>query len=105
MYTPSDQEEAMTFFSKKPGNIPVLLANYYEMENRTRDVLIALPGLTLVTERYGDALKILQEVAHHFKDGLLPDRLPLPGQSLKTAIIVVLISRSGSSMRLIATCK
>ncbi|MBV9713074.1 MAG: glycogen debranching enzyme N-terminal domain-containing protein [Ktedonobacteraceae bacterium] len=67
----------------KPGSIPVLFANYYEMENRTRDALIALPGLTLVTERYDDALRILHEVARHFKDGLLPDRLPVPGQSLQ----------------------
>ncbi|MBV9616540.1 MAG: hypothetical protein JO031_13890 [Ktedonobacteraceae bacterium] len=62
--------------------MPVLFANYYEMENQTRDALIALPGLTLVTERYDDALRILHEVARHFKDGLLPDRLPLPEQSL-----------------------
>ncbi|MBA2391801.1 MAG: hypothetical protein H0V70_03555, partial [Ktedonobacteraceae bacterium] len=67
---------------KKARNVPVLLANYYEMENRTRDALIALPGLTLVPERYDKALSILQEVARHFKDGLLPDRLPLPGQRL-----------------------
>ncbi len=69
-------------FSKQ-RSIPVLLANFYEMENKTRDVLIALPGLTLVTEHYDGALRILREVARHFKDGLLPDRLPLPGQNLK----------------------
>jgi glycogen debranching enzyme len=82
---PHDQNASKSILFSKPGSIPVLLANYYEMENRTRDTLIALPGLTLATERYGEALKILQEVARHFKDGLLPDRLPLPGQTLENS--------------------
>ncbi len=80
---PYTQEDSKDTLFSKPGSIPVLLTNYYAMENKTRDVLIALPGLTLVTERYGDALRILHEVARHFKDGLLPDRLPLPGQHLQ----------------------
>ncbi len=67
----------------KPESIPVLLTSFYEMENRTRDALIALPGLMLVTERYDDALRILRAFVRHFKDGLLPDRLPLPGHSLQ----------------------
>jgi len=82
---PQDRDASNSILFNKPGRIPILLANYYEMENRTRDTLIALPGLALVTERYDDALKILQEVARHFKDGLLPDRLPLPGQSLENS--------------------
>jgi glycogen debranching enzyme len=80
---PTTPETSNDILFSKPGSIPVLLANYYEMEHKTRDVLIALPGLTLVPERYSDALRILREVVHHFKDGLLPDRLPLPGQSLQ----------------------
>lgn len=80
-----DRNASKSILFSKTGTIPALLANYYEMENRTRDTLIALPGLTLTTERYGEALKILQEVARHFKDGLLPDRLPLPGQSLENS--------------------
>ncbi len=80
---PNTQEGYNDILFSKSGSIPVLLTNYYEMENRTRDLLIALPGLTLVTERYGDALRILHEVARHFKDGLLPDRLPFPSQNLQ----------------------
>ncbi|MBV9230918.1 MAG: glycogen debranching enzyme N-terminal domain-containing protein [Chloroflexi bacterium] len=68
-----------TFFGK-PETTPVLLAEYYSMENRSRDTLISLPGLTLVTERYDEALRILREFAYFIKRGLLPDRLPLPGQ-------------------------
>lgn len=48
-----------------------------------RETLIALPGLTLATGRYEEAAHILRSVAHYFKQGLLPDRLPLPGQSLQ----------------------
>jgi glycogen debranching enzyme len=82
---PYEQRASTDILFNKQRSIPVLLANYYEMENRTRDVLIALPGLTLVTEHYDWALRILREVARHFKDGLLPDRLPLPGQSLENS--------------------
>lgn len=80
---PTPLEASNDILFSSPGSTPVLLANYYEMENRTRDTLIALPGLMLVPERYNDALRILREVARHFKDGLLPDRLPLPGQNLQ----------------------
>jgi glycogen debranching enzyme len=69
-------------FFGKLESISVLLAEYYSMQNRTRDALIALPGLTLVTERYDEALRILRAFAYHIKRGLLPDRLPLPGQPL-----------------------
>src|SRR6266516_2857985 len=62
---------------------PITLANFFEMENKTRDTLIALPGLMLATKRYDEALGTLRELARHFKDGLLPDHLPLNGQSLQ----------------------
>ncbi|HZR38751.1 MAG TPA: amylo-alpha-1,6-glucosidase [Ktedonobacteraceae bacterium] len=72
-----------SIFPVKPESIPVLFTNYYGLEKSTRDALIALPGLTLVTERYNDARRILYELAHRFRDGMLPDRFPLPGQSLE----------------------
>jgi glycogen debranching enzyme len=46
------------------------------MQDRTRDTLIALPGLTLATRRFADARSILRSLARHFNQGLLPDRLP-----------------------------
>jgi glycogen debranching enzyme len=66
-----------------PENVPILHSEYYSMQCRTRDTLIALPGLTLVTERYDEARKILRELAGHFREGLLPDRLPLSGELLE----------------------
>ncbi len=69
-------------FFDGPESAPVLLTDYLTQEYKTRDMLIALVGLTLFTERYDDALRMLRELARHFKGGMLPDRLPFPGQEL-----------------------
>ncbi len=80
--TPNGQGlNASTLFGKERA--PITLADFFEMENKTRDTLIALPGLMLATKRYDEALGTLRELTRHFKDGLLPDRLPLHGQSLQ----------------------
>jgi glycogen debranching enzyme len=70
-------------FFKEPEYVSQQLSNYYEMQCNTRDTLIALPGLTLATGRYEEARRILRSTARHFRQGLLPDRLPLPGQSVQ----------------------
>ncbi len=70
-------------FFKEPEYVSLLLSNYYKMQCSTRETLIALPGLTLATGRYEEAMHILSSVPRYFKQGLLPDRLPLPGQSLQ----------------------
>lgn len=69
------------FFLKEPEYVSRLLSNYYDMRCSTRETLIALPGLTLATGRYEEALHILHDMARHFRQGLLPDWLPLPGQA------------------------
>ncbi|HVB21234.1 MAG TPA: amylo-alpha-1,6-glucosidase [Ktedonobacteraceae bacterium] len=61
--------------------VPVVLADYYGMQSSTRDTLIALPGLLLATGRYSEAGRILHWLARSFKQGLLPDHLPLSGQT------------------------
>ncbi|HLZ63968.1 MAG TPA: amylo-alpha-1,6-glucosidase [Ktedonosporobacter sp.] len=66
----------------QPESITILLSDYYQMERRTRDALIALPGLALATEHYDEALRVLRTCMSYFKNGLLPEHLPLPGQSL-----------------------
>jgi glycogen debranching enzyme len=55
---------------------PVVFANYFNMEEYTRDSLIALPGLMLATGRYDEARRLLRGFARFFKQGVLPDRLP-----------------------------
>ncbi len=63
------------FFEQQERN-PMMLSDYYTLGKRTRDALIALPGLTLVTGRYDEALYILRDIAGYFIGGSLPDRLP-----------------------------
>jgi glycogen debranching enzyme len=62
-----------------PGQRAVI-AGYPGSEERSRDTLIALPGLCLVTGRHGEAKKILRAFARSLYQGLLPDRLPGKGE-------------------------
>lgn len=70
-----------TFFSNTEI-VPTILSGFYDMEERTRDMLIALPGLTLTTHRYAEARRILLSLSRYFREGLLPDRLPTLKQPL-----------------------
>ncbi len=70
------------FFFTESERISTVLADYYNMEDSTRDTLLALPGLTLSTRRYDMARSILRNLARYFRQGMLPDRLPLAGQAL-----------------------
>lgn len=63
----------------------LVLASPYTAESYTRDALIALPGLMLVPERFEEALGLLRHCTLLMKGGMLPDRLPLPGQSAQDA--------------------
>lgn len=62
--------------------IPAIIPGYYATEDCVRDTLIALPGLLLATSRFAEAQRILSTLARYFKQGMLPDRLPTPGNSL-----------------------
>ncbi len=62
--------------------IRILIPGYFNMQDNIRDMLIALPGLTLVNWHYSQAQRILRGLARHFKQGMLPDRLPTPGHPL-----------------------
>lgn len=63
--------------------IPMLIPAYFDMQDNIRAMLIALPGLTLANRQYSQAQRILRGLARHFKQGMLPDRLPTPGHPLK----------------------
>ncbi len=63
--------------------IPILIPGYFDMQDNIRDMLITLPGLTLANRHYSQAQRILRGLARHFKQGMLPDRLPTPGHPLK----------------------
>lgn len=64
---------------------PRILSDYYAMEDGTREMLIALPGLTLVTGRFEEASRLLRSLARYFRQGMLPDQLPPPGRALTPA--------------------
>jgi glycogen debranching enzyme len=63
------------------SNTWMLRSNFYDLALRTRDTLLALPGLTLDTKRYAEAESLLRLVASHFQEGLLPEYLTPSGQS------------------------
>lgn len=71
------QEQDTTFFTKHAYSVPVVLSDFYTQELRTRDTLIALPGLLLTTRRFDTARLLLRELARHFHQGMLPDYWPL----------------------------
>lgn len=77
------QEPQTDFFLSRQETQLAIISDYYSLEQHTRDTLIALPGLLLTTQRYIEAQRILRELARHFKQGLLPDRLPRPQQPLQ----------------------
>lgn len=61
---------------RKSTGTKSVIAGYHWFNDWGRDTMIALPGLTLVTGRYGDAREILQTFARYCKDGLIPNMFP-----------------------------
>jgi len=53
-----------------------IIAGYHWFEDWGRDTLISLPGLALVTGRFGDAEEILLTFKQYCKEGLMPNRFP-----------------------------
>lgn len=56
-----------------------IIAGYPWFTDWGRDTMIALPGLTLVTRRFGEAKEIIQTFARYCKDGLIPNMFPDEG--------------------------
>jgi len=53
-----------------------VIAGYHWFEDWGRDSLISLPGLTLVTGRFGDARQILLTFQRYCSKGIVPNRFP-----------------------------
>ena len=60
-------------FIVKKGMGKSIVAGYHWFSDWGRDTLIALPGLTLVTNRFEDAKQILQSFGRCCKNGLIPN--------------------------------
>ncbi|MGO4884812.1 MAG: amylo-alpha-1,6-glucosidase [Bryobacteraceae bacterium] len=63
------------------GNQHTVIAGYHWFGDWGRDTMIALPGLTLSTGRYGIAKSILLGFAAHIDRGMLPNRFPDAGEA------------------------
>ena len=58
------------------GQEKTIIAGYHWFSDWGRDTMIALSGLTLVTDRFDVARSILCEFARHVDRGMLPNRFP-----------------------------
>ena len=79
---PTENQFPSLFFNNTEM-VPVLIPGYYNMQDNTREMLIALPGLALATGQHSEARHILHYLARYFKQGLLPNRLPTLASPLK----------------------
>jgi predicted glycogen debranching enzyme len=70
---------AASFVVRRGASQRAIVAGYPWFAERSRDTMIALPGLCLVTGRHDDAKKILRAFARTLDQGVLPDRLPERG--------------------------
>ena len=57
-----------------------VIAGYHWFADWGRDTMIALPGLTLVNERWDVAKDVLTEFSKHVDQGMLPNRFPDAGE-------------------------
>lgn len=63
------------------GEEKTVIAGYHWFCDWGRDTMIALSGLTLVTNRAGIARSILLEFARHVDRGMIPNRFPDAGET------------------------
>ena len=62
------------FIVARSIDLKTVIAGYHWFTDWGRDTMVSLPGLCLVTRRYDDAKKILQEFARVVSMGMLPNR-------------------------------
>ncbi len=66
---------------RKSTGTKTIIAGYPWFTDWGRDTMIALPGLTLVTKRYGEAKEILRTFAGYCEKGLIPNMFPDQGEA------------------------
>ncbi len=62
------------------GRGKTVIAGYHWFSDWGRDTMIALPGLTLATNRPDIAKSIITEFSKHISEGMLPNRFPDAGE-------------------------
>jgi predicted glycogen debranching enzyme len=68
-------------FIVKRGTGKTIIAGYHWFSDWGRDTMIALPGLTLTTNRAEIAKSILREFSRYISEGMLPNRFPDAGEN------------------------
>lgn len=66
--------------NRESTNSKTVIAGYPWFTDWGRDTMIALPGLTLCTNRFDDAKDILYTFSKYLKNGLIPNCFPDEGQ-------------------------
>ncbi|MBN3907629.1 MAG: glycogen debranching enzyme N-terminal domain-containing protein [Nostoc sp. NMS1] len=67
--------------------VPTIIAGYHWFNERGRDILIALPGLALVPQRFNLAKKVLETFGYYCRHGLMPNAFPdVDGEPLYNSI-------------------
>src|SRR6201982_2387425 len=87
MRSPNEDEFVKTLtaasdqFIVARGEQKSVIAGYHWFSDWGRDTMIALPGLTLPTERYDVARSILRTFAQYVDRGMVPNRFPDAGET------------------------
>jgi len=72
---------AAQFIVKRKAMNKTIIAGYHWFSDWGRDTMIALPGLTLSTNRFNDARDILETFANSMDRGMIPNRFPDRGEA------------------------
>ncbi|WP_392481620.1 amylo-alpha-1,6-glucosidase [Nostoc sp. C110] len=67
-------DQFIVYRASIPG--PTIIAGYHWFNERGRDILIALPGLALVPQRFDLAKGVLRTFRHYYRHGLMPNVFP-----------------------------
>jgi predicted glycogen debranching enzyme len=67
---------ADSFLVENPTGRKAVIAGYHWFEPWGRDTFVSLPGLLLVTGKFGEAKDILQSYIQYCKSGLIPNLIP-----------------------------
>jgi predicted glycogen debranching enzyme len=72
---------AEQFIVQRAGDLHTVIAGYHWFSDWGRDTMISLPGLTLMTGRFGIARDILLAFCLSVNQGMLPNRFPDKGDT------------------------
>jgi predicted glycogen debranching enzyme len=74
---------ADTFIVKrKSTNAKTILAGYHWFADWSRDAMISIPGLTIVTKREEEGKEVIRTFLSYLSDGLIPNTFPESGEVL-----------------------